>query len=91
MDVILEDATLYDVKDSQLNIVNWNNFNDSDVEQIKAKQSELFKFTVERKFKELQAQFLVRYNASEMKRLYLLDELKECKNIIFESIINRYK
>jgi hypothetical protein len=61
-------------------------FNDSDVEQIKAKQSELFKFAVETKFKELQAQFLVRYNASEMKKFYLLDELKECKNIILGKI-----
>ena len=87
-DVIHKDATLYDVKGADLKIVDWSDFNESDVERIKAKQLELFKFAVDAKFKELQAQFLVRYNNSEMKKLYLLDELKECTNIVSGRIPN---
>jgi hypothetical protein len=81
-EVIHKDASLYDIKGADLKIVDWSDFNESDVERIKAKQLEIFKFAVDAKFKELQAQFLVRYNNSEMKKLYLLDEIKECMNIL---------
>jgi hypothetical protein len=81
-DVIHQDATLYYINGAELTLVNWSDFNESDVERIKAKQLELFKLAVDAKFKELQAQFTDRYNNSEMKKLYLLDEIKECMNIL---------
>ena len=81
-DVLLEESTLYDIKDAQLKIVAWNDFNDSDVERIKAKQSELFKSSTNKLLDELKAQFELRYKASEMKQLYLKDEIKECLNIM---------
>ena len=87
-DVTLVFATRYFDKGDEPIMVNWEDFNASDVERIKEKQSELFKEGVNTLLKPITKQFIKRYEASEMKSSYIKAERQECWNVMFGAIPN---
>lgn len=87
-EIILIYASTVMNKGDVIKIVDWFEFSDSDIQKIKSNQEVIFEEKVKTLLENQVTQFTRRYNASEMKKNLLLDEIRQCKEIMFGKIPN---
>lgn len=87
-DVMLVYASTVRNKGEEIISVDWFEFSDTDVQKIKSKQNSIFKGKVRKLLGNQTKEFTKRYKKSEMKDILLLDEIRQCKDIMFGKIPN---